>query len=242
MQRALRSLIALVMVCVVVGESRSIHAATIMNLILGASDDANFEFSSGVLSTLDDGISSTSGDQNAAIEFVGMAEATAFSIVPPPEGSFTLAGMTASSPSTTFSGSLVVQDFSLGSLAIYAADDSLLLSADIFLSALTGPLGPPNSQGLFLAFGEITGGSLAPLYTPDSLRVKMKLPTVTGFSVSPLPGAPPPPIHLATLEPFTAIAMSVEILAEPIPEPAGAASLMIAAAMIGTALRRRRRG
>ncbi|MCI0335589.1 MAG: PEP-CTERM sorting domain-containing protein [Planctomycetes bacterium] len=240
MQRTLRSLVALSTMCVVVGVAPSMHAATIMRLNLGGEAE-NFQFDSGILSTIDDGDSSTSGDQNAMIAFMGMGEAKAASFAPPPSGSFTLSGMIASSPATTFSGSLMVQSFNSGNLAIYGADNTLLLSADVSLSAITGPLGPPNSQGLFLAFGDLTGGSMAPYLDPDSLRVKIKLPMVTGgFSVSPMPGAPPPPTHLATLEPFTATAPSVEILAEPIPEPASAALLGIGAAMIGMASRRRR--
>jgi hypothetical protein len=94
---------------------------------------------------------------------------------------------------------------------------------------------------LFLALGTITGGSMAERLDPESLRVKMKLPTVTnGFSVSPSPDAPPPPTHLASLDPFTATTLSIEILATEVPEPVGATLLGIGGAMLAMTRRNRR--
>jgi hypothetical protein len=242
MQRSFGRIFSFLVTCVVVSiAAPTSHAATIMKLDLGADVGANFGFEGGMLSALDDGVSSTPGSRNATIELGDLGGPVALSFAPPADSSFTLAGMIASTPSTTFSGSLVVQSFDLGSLAIYGTDNSLLLSADLSLSAITGPLGPPDTQGLFLALGEITGGSLAQGLDPDSLRVKMKLPTVTnGFSVSPSPDAPPPPTHLATLDPFTAMTMSIEILATVIPEPVSATLLGIGGALLAMARRNRR--
>jgi hypothetical protein len=238
MNRCFVGLVALAACCgLVLNAVPAARASTIMKLHLNG-DGANFGYSNGVFSALDDGLTSTPGSRNAAIEYVDAAQALALSLAPS-ESSFTLTGLTASSQSRTISGSLVVQSFDLGTLAIYGTDRSLLLEADLSVSAITGPLGPPSTQGLFLAFGEITGGTLAVGLDPDSLRVRMKLPTVTnGFSVTPLPQAPPPPTHYADLNAFSAMTLSIEILAEPIPEPAAVALLLIAGSFKALARRR----
>jgi hypothetical protein len=190
---------------------------------------ANFGYSNDEFSVIDDGLASTPGSRNASIEYPTVVNPLALGLAVS-DSSFTLSGLSASSQSRTISGSLVVQSFELGTLAIYGTDNSLLLEANLSVSAITGPLGPPSTQGLFLAFGEITGGTLAAGLDPDSLRVRMKLPTVTnGFSVTPLPPAPPPPTHYADLNAFTAMTLSIEIQAEPVPEP-GIIALLIWAA------------
>lgn len=240
MRRNLRRIFSTIVMCAVFGMTMpSVHAGTIMKLHLGADVGANFGFEDGMLSALDDGVLSTLGTRNAIIEFADAPLAASFAT--PADSSFTLTGIMAAAPSTTFSGSLVVQNFDLGSFSVYDTDNSLLLEANISLSAITGPLGPPSTQGLFLALGKITGGSMAEGLDPDSLRVKMKLPTVTnGFSVTPSPGAPPPPTHLAALDPFTATTLSIEILATEVPEPVGAMLLGIGGAILAMARRNRR--
>jgi len=211
------------------GASSASRAETIMKVNLSGSS-ASFGFNSGVLSTLDDGASSSNGDREASIEYLGFLDSLAptattfFAFAPTPSQSISLSGLTASTPSTTYSGSLMVQDFTSGNLAIFDSTNSLLLSAEVDLGAVTGPLGLANPQALFLAFGSVTGGSLAKYIEPDSLRLKMKLPTVSnGFSVSPAPAAPAPPTHAAALQPFTASTWLIEIQANQavVPEPAG---------------------
>jgi hypothetical protein len=138
---------------------------------------------------------------------------------------------------------LLIQDFAMGNLAIYGADNSLLLEATLPLSAVSAPLSIPNAPGLFSAYGQVTGGSLAGDIDPSSLRVKMKLPTISSaLSVSPMPGAPAPPMHLAELGPFEATGFTIEILARPsvVPEPTAVALVVIGWALF-TAARRGRR-
>ena len=240
MQYSLKRIFLFLVTCLVVGAMLpTIHAATIMKLNLSGDLGVNFGFKNGTLSVLDDGVLSTPGNRNAVIEFMDAPLAASFA--PPADSSFTLTGITASVPSTTFGGSLVVQSFDLGSLEIYGIDNSLLLMADLSLSAITGPLGPQNTPGLFLALGEITGGSMMHGLDLDSLSVKMKIPTViNGFSVSPSPDAPPPPTHSAMLNPFTATTLSIEILATVIPEPVSATLLGIGGALLAMARRTRR--
>jgi hypothetical protein len=195
-------------------------------------NDANFGYSNDEFSVIDDGVASTPGSHNVSIEFPAVPHPRALGLTLS-NSSFTLSGITAASQSRTISGSLVVQSFESGYLAIYGMDNSLLLEADLSVSAITGPLGPPSTQGLFLAFGEITGGTLAAGLDPDSLRVRMKLPTVTnGFSVTPVPLAPPPPTHYADLNAFSAMTLSIEIQAEPVPEPTPAGLVLSCAVAV----------
>jgi hypothetical protein len=241
MDRYRRSVIAVAVTLAMVGTaSLPAHAATIMKLNLGADAASDFQFNGGVLSTLSDGLPATTGSQNTSVEFLDILDPVAADIGA--NASFTMDGVLASNPCTMFSGSLVAQDFSEGSIAVYDEVNSLLLSAELSLSAVTGPLGAPNSKGLFLAFGEVTGGSMAQYITPGSLRLKFKLPAVTGgFTVSPMPDLPAPDEFSTSLGPFMASTMSVEILAEAIPEPAAAVLLGIGGTLLA-ATRRRRRG
>jgi hypothetical protein len=88
-------------------------------------------------------------------------------------------------------------------------------------------------QGLFLGAGEVTGGLVAPLIDPDSLTVRIKLPTINdggGFSVTPSPGLPAPAVYYAPLDPFAAGAF-VEIRAVEVPEPLSAL-LVIAGGLV----------
>lgn len=218
----------------------SAQAGTLMKLNLDGSAGPSFAFESGEFSVIDDGDQDTLGSRNATIDAtVGAGSLSAFGSSP--NTSFTISGIQANSPSTTFSGSLMVQNFADGSFAVYGSDQSLLLSADLTLSAITGSLTPSDTEALFLAFGTITGGSLAQGFDPDSFGLKIKLPEVQGgFSVSPMPQVPAPPLHIGTLGEFTASAYSIEVLAEPIPEPASAAIALIGLALAASTLGRRR--
>lgn len=239
MQRHLRWIFAILLVGALTNHAApTAYSDTILKLHLDAGAGENFEFDSGVLSVLDDGESSSPGVRNATIEFSNPAGPVAFSFGPPSESSFTLTGMFANSPSSVLGGALVVQSFDLGNLAIYGTSGNLLLSGDLSLSAITGPIGTPSAEGLFLAFGQITGGSMASGFDPNSLRVRMKLPTVNGgFSVSPLPDPAPP--ELALLNSFTATTPTIEILATQVPEPAALVSLGVGGALLA-AMRRHR--
>jgi hypothetical protein len=213
-----------------------------MKLNLSGEDGANFAFNSGVFSTIDDGSAHSIGDQTASLEQMNAVESDAASFATTSAASFSMSGITAMSPATTFDGSLMVQNLDKGLLSIYGGDNTLLLEAELTLSAITGPLGSSDSQGLFLAYGEITGGTMAEGLDRGSLRVRMKLPDVQGgFSVSPAPNVPPPPVHFGALDSFTATTLSVEIIASLVPEPAGATLVAAGIAIVAVARRRFRR-
>jgi hypothetical protein len=238
MKRILRYILVLATVSILAGASPMTRAGTLMTLHpLGSG--ANFDFSGGELSTLDDGSTSTTGNQNAFIEYPSEASSLISAFAAQPEASFTFGDITAVSQSTTFSGSLILQNFSAGQFSVYDEGNALLLSGNLTVSAITGSIGAGDAEGLFLAFGEITDGSMAVGLDRDSLRVKMKLPTVQGgFSVSPMPDLPPPPVHFGTLGAFTASALSIEIQADVVPEPASA-GLLALGALICLSVRRR---
>jgi hypothetical protein len=108
-----------------------------------------------------------------------------------------------------------------------------LLSADLSKSGLQGALGPGDKQGLFLGFGEVTGGLLSHLLDPNSLQLRMKFPKISGgFSLSPPPDS--------QLDDFTTWTSTIELMATPVPEPAIAALLCVVAWAILPAQRRRR--
>jgi hypothetical protein len=215
-----------------------VHAATVIKLNLGADASDDIQLSGGTFSTIDDGDIHTAGSQNTTVEFSDFL--SSFPNIASTHASFSLLGLTPTGDSTTFSGWLVEQDFVEGQMALYAPDNTLLLSADLNISAVTGPLGAPGLQGLFLAVGDVTDGILKPFLDPDSLSIRMKLPSINnggGFSVSPSPGSPAPDQYFAPLNAFAAGA-TVEIRAEQVPEPATLAMLCVAALAAGYTGRR----
>jgi hypothetical protein len=217
------------------------RAATVIKLNLGADSDNDIQMSAGQFSTVDDGNLGTTGYQNTDIDFSDFL--SPFPDIASAHASFSLSGLTPAGNSTTFSGWLVEQDFLQGEMALYAPDNTLLLSADLSASAVTGPLGTPGLQGLFLARGDVTGGVLKPYLNANSLSVRMKLPSINaggGFSVSPSPSFPVPDQYSAPLNPFAAGA-TVEIRALPVPEPISLVMPPVAGALLAGSTRCRRR-
>jgi hypothetical protein len=100
---------------------------------------------------------------------------------------------------------------------------------------LTGVIGPPGTGALFTTtLGTATGGTLAPLLLPGTVSLSMNMTNVNGglgFGV----GASAP-----LLLPFTADA-SVNIAADPVPEPTTIMLAMLGSvAALGVARRSRR--
>jgi hypothetical protein len=155
-------------------------------------------------------------------------------IVAPP-GSFTLAGLAPIGPAIT-AGPIVIQTFMGGTLELYDPANTLLLSATLTASALTGPLGPPATGAVFTTGpATVTGGTLAALIDPDdSLTLSMSFTDIndgSGFSVS---GA----IPALVLDPFTADA-TLNMAA--VPEPETLVMFLAGAVMAALSIARRRR-
>jgi hypothetical protein len=184
-----------------------------------------------MFSMLSDEQGDTPGDLNTTIDYMIGAPLALSSGFPSSAASVTMSGMLASSP-PVIGESFMLQVFDLGNLAVYDENHELLLSANLIKSGLQGALGPGDKQGLFLGFGEVTGGSIANLIIADSLQLRIKFPKIGGgFFVS-----SPPNSQLAE---FTTWTSTVELLAIRVPEPS-AALLVAAVAWVVVPLRRRR--
>jgi hypothetical protein len=186
------------------------QAATIIKLNLGGvGPDVGMNV--GILSTTNDGVAATVGDQNTDIEFTG-----GLNFIPDVNantGSFTLQGLTEVGPASVF-GSLVIQNFVGGQFSLYDPSNVLLLQGPLTNSALTGVLGPPGTGALFTTtLGAVTGGTLAPLIVPGTVSLSMNMTTVNGGNGFIVAGGGP------QLNPFLADA-SLSIAADTVPEPA----------------------
>jgi hypothetical protein len=235
-QRILKWCRAFVALCAVAGGMPSAgYGELVMKLSMSASPTGNMQFSSGTLAMLPDGQASTTGDRDMSIAYMIDVGQSFSSLAAIDDGSVTLGGMTASSPPVSNEAlKFMVQAFSSGNIAVYGADDTLLLSGDLSTSGLQGALGTLNPQALFVGFGQVTGGSLAPFLDPNSLQLRIKYPQISGgFSIS-----PPPNEQLGSFTTWTA---NVDLMAVVIPEPSLALSLSALAWMLLPARRRRRR-
>jgi hypothetical protein len=219
---------------VAIGADSRCHAESLVKMTFGPSDLGNMQLQGSAFKMTNDGLSNTPGDRDMSIAYLNPRLQTNSAFGVGGNASFTLSGMTATAPPASNS-SFMVQAFDSGSLAIYNTDQDLLLSADLTKSGLQGALGPGNKQGLFLAFGNVTGGLIAEAKRVeiDSLQLRMKFPTIAnGFSLS----APPNP----SLNNFTTWTSSIEIMGVIIPEPSMSWLLWTAACAILPAQRRRR--
>jgi hypothetical protein len=222
-----------IVICALAAAAAPCDAGTIIKLSLGGDPGADIEFTGGVggiLSTADDTIAGTTGDQNTAVEYTDFLEAYETDI-DTSTASFTLDGLVVAGPATTINGALVFQGFAGGTLELYDAANTLLLSGTLTDSALSGGLGPPGTGGLFTtSIATVTGGTLAPYIDPTSLSLSVSLVDINGgggLSVSALvPG--PPGISFGVLDAFTADA-SLLIAGDfsGIPEPASIALLLM---------------
>jgi hypothetical protein len=202
-----------------------------MKMTLSPSETGNMSFENGTFSMFGDGIANTEGDQNVVMDYMLGDGPTLLAFAPSGDASMSLAGMVAAAPPSN-NGSFIMQTFDEGDLFVYGVDNTMLLSAKLTKSGLQGALGPGDKQGLFLAFGEVTGGSLGDLLEPDSLQLRIKFPKIAdGFSVTD-----------SQLDSFTTWTPTVEIMATPVvvPEPSVALPLCAAAWWFVSARRRRR--
>lgn len=208
------------------------YASTIINLGLGSDTPPDIEFDGTTLKTSDDGDDTTDGDQNTGVDYQTFLEG--LSDINTPIASFSLAGLTAAPTASVFQNVLVIQNFSGGTLSLYAPDDSLLLSASLNSSTLSGPLGSPATGALFTtSFADVTGGALAAELINDSLTFSMNMADIsggTGFELQ--------PTTETRLAAFTAD-VSLKIDAEQIPEPTSALLLVAGSLAAAFGLSRR---
>jgi hypothetical protein len=229
MLRLVRIVSVSVALCTVVGMlGTSAYAGTIIKLSLGSDIEDDIEFDGTTLSTVDDLVGATNGDQNTAVTYTDFLDALAD--IPLNVASFSLNGLTKTGFATLIMDVLVVQNFTGGTIQLYDDSDVLLLEGTLANSTLSGPLGPPATGALFTTtFGVVTDGTLQPFIDDGTLALSMTLTDINGgvgFSVTPsLPLAGP-----YTLNSFRSDA-TVAIVAEPVPEPAAAVLFLLGAAL-----------
>src|SRR4051812_33787441 len=234
MTKTSMSLIRGLMACaLLIFAAAAAHAGTIIKLNLGEIGPDVSMNNAGVLSTANDGIATTTGDQNTAVEFTGFLNG--FPDIALNNASFSLRNLQEVGAPNVF-GTLVIQNFNGGTFQLFDPANVLLLSGQLNNSALSGVLGPPGTGALFTTtFSQVTGGTLAPLIAPGSLSLSMNMTNVNGgngFSVS-VVGAGP------ALNPFLADA-SVNIAGDPaVPEPGTLMLLLISSAGAIGCVRRR---
>jgi len=200
----------------------AVQAGTILHLDLGTDQGPDVGFNSTTLGTVPDSNVATLGDQDTAIDFSDLLGG--IPDVASPSASFSLNGLTVTGTATVFGGTLVVQEFSGGTLDVYDPGNALLLSGSLAPSTLTGTIGSPGTGALFTAtFGAFTGGSLLPFLDVNTLMMSLTLFNVNsggGLSVSG-----------DQLNGFEAGA-GVAIAAQPVPEPATAWLLLMGVAAL----------
>jgi hypothetical protein len=228
--------LAFVLFAVVSLAAQGAQASTIIKLSLGGDAGADIEFDGSTLSTADDGDAATTGDQNTAVEFLTFLDGVAADILDD-VASFTLAGLAEDGLAVLLPGGLVGQGFNDGTLSLYDAANTLLLSATLDGAVLVGTIGGTATGSVFTTeFGTVTGGTLAPFIDPSTLTLSISLVNVnggTGFLV--LPGAAP------ILDPFRADAtLLIDAEERDVPAP-GAALLVLGATLAGVARVRRTR-
>lgn len=225
---AFRGLVFCALICAATSASQ---AATIIKLNLGGVGPDVGMNGAGLLSTTDDGVAATTGDQNTDIEYVGP-----LNFIPDLNNntaSFTLAGLNEVGPANVF-GTLVIQNFLGGQFSLYDPTNTLLLQGPMGPSALTGVIGPPGTGALFTTtLTTVTAGSLQPFIAPGTVSVSMNMTNVNGGGGFGVAGGGP------QLNPFLADA-AVSISADFVPEPT---SLMLVGlgSVVAMACGRRRR-
>src|SRR3954452_13018673 len=148
MMRNLRLLIAGLAVCaVLVGAGDPANAGTIINM---ASDPAAIaiQYNGTTLSS--------AGPQNTPAIFMDFLDS--FPDITTPIASFTFGGLTKFG-SPLINGTSILQQFSGGTLSLYDSTPTLLLSANLSSSALTGTAGLADGGLFTTSFSNVTGGT-----------------------------------------------------------------------------------
>jgi hypothetical protein len=211
------------------------HAGTIIKLGLGGDPTSDIMLSGGTLSTAGDGNLGSLGDQDTNVDYSDFLIARPDIISPP--ASFTLAGLALDGPATLIGippnpPFLVIQNFIGGTFDLYDPSNVLLLHGVLAKSAIAGSLGPPSTGALFTtSFSDVTAGTLKPLIKPGSLTLSMSLSAVNGASGFTVTSGDNP-----ILNAFVADA-TINIAAEPVPEPCSAMLASIGVAIAASCLR-----
>ncbi len=142
------------------------QAGTIIKLGFSSDSLPDIELVGSTISTVDDGVGATTGDQNTELTYLGVLSGE-----PSIEGanaSFTLDNVELSGLPTTF-GTTILQATAGGDFSLYDQNNGLLLEGTLGSGTLSGPLGGTATGGfLTTEFGQFTGGSLLPTLQQES--------------------------------------------------------------------------
>lgn len=201
-------------------------AETIIKLDFGATGTVgpDIELEDGVLSTVDDNIAGTPGDQDTSVTFHGFVSGSEVDITPPNQGSYSLAGVSmVGSPFVVNQGlfSLVTQQTTGGTFELYDDAGEVLLTASLQDGSLHGTTGASATGGFLTAnLGSFTGPAASELFgqlAPNTASLAISLTDVSSPN-----GAPGLSVSDEVLQNFSADA-TANIGADPIgvglPEP-----------------------
>ena len=210
-----------------------VNAETIVKLGLSTDNLADIELKDGTLSTLDDGLGATAGDQNTEVTYLNSLLAAAGG---QPFGednlSFTMDNVTLEGQPEQI-GNTILQITKGGEFSLYDQNNGLLLSATLGDGILSGPIGGTATGGfLTTEFGTFTGGSilddLIPNLTNSSLSISLTdVNNGAGLSLT----------NTGSVADFTADATAN--IGAAVPEPSATTLLALASVGLMSIVRRR---
>jgi hypothetical protein len=136
------------------------QAGTIIKLGFSTDSLPDIELVDNTISTVDDGVGATTGDQNTELTYLGVLGGGT-----PIEGataSFTLDNVQLSGQPMTFN-TTILQATAGGDFSLYDQNNVLLLEGTLGAGTLSGPMGGTATGGfLTTEFGDFTSGTLLP--------------------------------------------------------------------------------
>ncbi len=205
----------------------SASAVTIIKFDLG-NTGPDLSYSGNVLSTVNDGDASTTGDQNTAIDYVGFLDGSFADILS--GASLTLANVT-SVGMANVSGTLVTQATSGGTFDVYSASNVLLLSGVLSDGAIVGSNSSSTGSFFNTTVANFTSGSLLSVVSSSPAAFSISFTNITSRAGNFLD------VTANGLQAFTADATG-QIEGAAVPEPATVA-LLLSGVLGGIAKRRR---
>lgn len=168
--------------------SLSASAETIIKLDFGTTGSVgpDIELDNGVLSTVDDGVAGSPGDQDTSVTFHGFVAGSEVDITPPNQGSYSLSGVSmVGSPFVVNQGlfSLVTQQTTGGTFELYDTAGEVLLTATLQDGSIHGTTGAAAAGGFLTAnLGTFTGPSGSSLFdqlAPNTASLAISLTDVS---------------------------------------------------------------
>lgn len=169
-------------------------AETIVKLDFGTTGTVgpDIELENGILSTVNDGVAGTPGDQDTSVTFHGFVVGTEGDITPPNQGSYSLSGVSmVGSPFVVNQGlfSLVTQQTTGGTFELYGTNGDVLLTATLQDGSLHGTTGASATGGFLTAnLGTFTGPASSDLFNqlaPNTASLAISLTDVSSPNGAP---------------------------------------------------------